>query len=95
MLLEDGLQQALALSAEWAGRNLDAPAVSISEDLGYSAATGRELEEIREDYKLGVLDRRTYLAERKRRGLYHEAVDVEEILAGLETESPFVIEASV
>jgi len=94
MLLEDGLQQALALSAEWAGRNLDAPAVSISEDLGYSAATGRELEEIREDYKLGVLDRRTYLAERKRRGLYHEAVDVEEILAGLETESPFMVDGT-
>jgi hypothetical protein len=91
MLMEQGLYESLQLCAEWDRRNPEtAPKVNISEDLGYTIVNGSELTEIREDYKLGVLDRRTYLAERKRRGLYHETVEVDEIIAGLETEDPFV-----
>ena len=89
MMLEKGLQQAFALCSEWTGSNLDPPEIAINEDLGYSLVSGREMEELREDYKLGVVDKRTYLNERKRRGLYHESIDTEEVLAELETESPF------
>ena len=93
MLLERGLQQALQLCAEWAGSNIDAPEVVINEDLGYSLVSGREMEELREDYKLGVVDRRTYLNERKRRGLYHESIDTDEVLSAVETDSPFTTSA--
>ncbi len=91
MLMEQGLYEAFKLCAEWDKRNPDTvPKINISEDLGYTIVNGSELTEIREDYKLGVLDRRTYLAERKRRGLYHETVEVDEIIAGIETEDPFL-----
>jgi len=93
MLLERGLRQALQLCAEWTGSNLEAPEVVINEDLGYSLVSGREMEELREDYKLGVVDRRTYLNERKRRGLYHESIDTDEVLSAVETDSPFTTSA--
>ena len=90
MLLEEGLGQAFYLCAEWAGQaHLDEPTVSISEDLGYTVVSGRELEEIREDFKMGAIDRRTYLEERKRRGLYHEGLDVDDVIAASETENAF------
>jgi len=90
MLLEYGLKQGLGFCAKWANRDAQIlPDVLISEDLGYSVTSGRELEELREDFKLGVLDKRTYLEERKRRGLYHESVEVNDVLASLETENPF------
>lgn len=88
MLLEAGIKEAFKCAAAWA--NIDesqTPEILISEDSGYSIVNGSELEELREDYKLGVLDRRTYLQERKRRGLYHESIEVEDVIAGLETEA--------
>jgi hypothetical protein len=89
MLLEEGLSQAFGLAGEWGGQSTDAPSVLISEDLGYSVVSGKELEEIREDFKMGAIDRRTYLEERKRRGLYHEGLDIDGVIAASETENTF------
>jgi hypothetical protein len=40
----------------------------------------RELEEMRLDYTMGVIDQRTYLEHRKARGLYSEDMDIDDVI---------------
>jgi hypothetical protein len=89
MLLERGLGEALATAAEWDGQTKTAaPEVKIDQDFGYTFGVKDELTEIREDRKLGEIDRRTYLWERKRRGLYSEDMDIDAVIQAVEDEEP-------
>jgi len=80
ILLEKGLQQALDYAARWQGLALEPPEVKISQDFGFVFGAKEELAEIREDYKLGAIDQRTYLWERQRRGLYSEDMDMDDVI---------------
>ena len=77
VLLERGLAKSLYYMALWSGLTLDMPTVKISTDFGFSYGVEKELAEIREDYKLGVITADRYLFERKRRGLYSEEMDID------------------
>lgn len=80
MLLERGLQKALEWAAAWDGVAAEAPAVKVNQDYGYTLGDVKELEELRADLQLGVIDRRTYLWERQRRGLYSADMDIDDTL---------------
>lgn len=91
--LETGLEQGFELAAEWIGQTLPEDfRCDISEEFATTFNFSVELAELREDLKMGVIDRRTYLEERKRRGLYGEEVDIEAVLAAAETEAPVMPE---
>tara|TARA_R110002033_G_scaffold3387_4_gene19320 strand:- start:428 stop:1870 length:1443 start_codon:yes stop_codon:yes gene_type:complete len=82
LLLETGLREAFGYVALW--RNEDpsnVPNVNINKDAGLALSDARELEELRLDYALGVIDQRTYLEHRKARGLYSEDMNIEEVIA--------------
>ena len=57
------------------------PYANINKDAGLGLSDARELEELRLDYALGVIDQRTYLEHRKARGLYSEEMNIEEVIA--------------
>ena len=84
MLLEVGINQAFMLADEWQGvAEPDSPDVAISQDFG-PLPNARDLEELREDFKLGAISQKTYLWERQRRGLYSEDMDIETEIASME-----------
>ena len=85
MSLEVGLADALHLCAEWKSLPLDPPTVQIDSDFG-ALPSQKDLEETREDYKLGAITKRRYLTERKRLGLYGEDFDIEAELEAQEFE---------
>ena len=93
MLLERGMSSALQLASRWQGLNMEAPEVKISQDFGFVFGVEKELQEIREDYKLGAIDQRTYLWERKRRGLYSEDMDIDDVMEGVTTDEAPILEA--
>lgn len=93
MLLERGISSALELASRWQGLNIEAPEVKISQDFGFVFGVEKELQEIREDYKLGAIDQRTYLWERKRRGLYSEDMDIDDVMEGVTTDEAPILEA--
>ena len=78
VLLEKGLAKSLYYMSLWSGLRIEYPTVKISTDFGFSYGAEKELAEIREDYKLGVITADRYLFERKRRGLYSEEMDIDE-----------------
>jgi hypothetical protein len=85
--LEHGLGAALHLAARWSGQGaLEAPAVRIAQDFGWTVGLKEELAELREDFKLGVIPRRIYLSERQRRGLLSSDLDIEAVIAEAEAE---------
>tara|TARA_R110000744_G_scaffold30928_3_gene73043 strand:+ start:2507 stop:3949 length:1443 start_codon:yes stop_codon:yes gene_type:complete len=82
LLLETGIRQAFGYAALW--RNEDpakVPHININKDAGLGLSDARELEELRLDYALGVIDQRTYLEHRKARGLYSEEMNIEDVIA--------------
>ena len=83
MLLEKGIAQAFGFSSDWRGEKLGLPEVKISQDFG-PLPVQRDLEEIREDFKLGAIDQKTYLQERKFRGLYSEDMDIDAVIEATE-----------
>lgn len=83
MLLEKGVAQAFEFASDWRSDNLGKPEVKISQDFG-PLPVQRDLEEIREDYKLGAIDQETYLKERKMRGLYSEDMDIAAVIEATE-----------
>jgi hypothetical protein len=94
MLMEAGLSQAFHVAAAWHGWELEPPTIIIDQDLGFDPAGGDELKELREDFALGALDHRTYLAERKRRGLYSEDMDIDEVINNTELDEGADLEAA-
>jgi len=79
--LEKGLRDGLKIVAMW--KKIDpkaVPAVNIAKDDALAMGGDRELEEMRLDYTMGVIDQRTYLEHRKARGLYSEDMDIDEVI---------------
>ena len=87
--LERALEEGFRMAGEWEGKkDLDIE-VKINQDFGWSAQLERELAELREDFDRGVITRKTYLKERKRRGLYSDDLNIEEEMEATEFERPF------
>ncbi len=87
LLLETGIREGFGYVALWRGEDpLRVPMVNINKDGGLGLSDARELEELRLDYALGVIDQRTYLEHRKARGLYSEDMDIEEVVSDTQIE---------
>tara|TARA_Y100000310_G_scaffold255696_1_gene263239 strand:- start:15039 stop:16484 length:1446 start_codon:yes stop_codon:yes gene_type:complete len=87
LLLETGIREGLGYVALWRNEDpLGVPLVNINKDSGLGLSDARELEELRLDYALGVIDQRTYLEHRKARGLYSEDMNIEEVVSDTQIE---------
>ena len=78
-LLERGLVEALSIVGLWVKRE-DVPVINIDKDSSHVDTSDRALEEMRLDYSMGVIDKRTYLEHRKQRGLYSEDLELDEVI---------------
>lgn len=84
-LLERGLSEALGIVGQWIKRE-DVPVINIDKDSSHVDTSDRALEEMRLDYTMGVIDRRTYLEHRKQRGLYSEDMELDEVIEASDSE---------
>jgi len=95
--LETGLEEGYKYAGLWLNKMWESilAQCDIYQGFGMDLLGQRTLPELREDFKLGAITHRTYLEERKRNGLYSDDFDVEEEIAALETEDPFLLPAVV
>lgn len=79
--LENLLLELFRMAAKWLDVTLPkAFRVKVFSDFSIARNTAEDMQELREDFKNGAIDHRTYLMERLRRGLYSESMNVEEVI---------------
>ena len=84
--LEAGLEQAFGLAAEWLKLGGAEVQVDINQDFGLSMGEAGDLDQLLKARLSNQITQATYLAELKRRGVLSDRVDIEEEMAGVQTE---------
>ena len=84
---EELIRAGYEVAAKWVGSKLPTGfAVDIYSDFIIGSMVGRDLELLRKARLRGALDSETFLAEVKRRGVFADSTDVEEIMKRIEKE---------
>jgi len=87
--LENMLREAYWGAAQWIGAKLPEDfSIDIYSDFGIGPKEAAHLEHLLKARMAGEIDRETYLSEVRRRGVFSETIEVEEIQARLEAEGP-------